>query len=329
MKLRMSPPFLLLPLPKYNHPQAVCWKLYEAKVKVSGPKTLQSSTNPSYAGSRKAPTGIPPPGTTVAGVCSSRNSSFNIVSTIKKFREDKDYPRHAFMSLKDETEPWKINLTKNWWFWCSTTLASFWVLKTTTFQQQQPGFQTLLGYFRGVRKCGCRWGTTLTVGCEKGDGTKSWEREHWPATVAGGQGYVQGTAAHLSGPASWSWPPEATCSTWNQPIAWAPSVLKRNPKNGFPLPPDTNPTILHDMKAAKFSYELRLRQRLHSPRHLPDTIGPSMLEVSNATLNSTFYPTNEHSILRRELYNCKLLSHLFYNISQQYSSIDLATFCNF
>lgn len=74
-------------------------------MKVSGPKTLKSSTNQSYAGSRKEPTGIPPPGTTIAGFCSSRNYSFNIVSTIRKFREDEDYLRHAFMSLKDETEP--------------------------------------------------------------------------------------------------------------------------------------------------------------------------------------------------------------------------------
>ena len=145
--------------------------------------------------------------------------------------------------------------------------------------------------------------------------------------MASGQRYGRGTAAHLSGPTSWFWPPEATCSTWNQPITWAPNVLKRKPKNSpSPPPPSTNPIIRHDMKAAKVSYELRLRQKLHLPWHLPDTIGPSMLGVSNATLNSTFYQRNEHSILRRELYNCKLLFHLFCNISQQYILIYLATF---
>lgn len=46
-------------------------KPIRAKVKVSGPKTLKSSTNQSYAEARKEPTGIPPPGTTIAGFCSS------------------------------------------------------------------------------------------------------------------------------------------------------------------------------------------------------------------------------------------------------------------
>lgn len=90
--------------------------------------------------------------------------------------------------------------------------------------------------------------------------------------MASGQRYGRGTAAHLSGPTSWFWPPEATCSTWNQPIMWAPNVLKRKPKNSpSPPPPSINPIIRHDMKAAKVSYELKTKAEttftLASPRH--------------------------------------------------------------
>lgn len=132
--------------------------------------------------------------------------------------------------------------------------------------------------------------------------------------VTSGDSQALGTAAHLSGPTSWSFlTPEATRSTWNQLIMWATNVLRRNPANGFFLPPHKPHNS--PLTAAKFSYVLRLRQRQHSPLHLPCTIGPLMLGVSNAAPHYTFYQRNEYSI-RAGSYNCKLLSHLFCNMPQ-------------